>query len=336
MLELANLLWVDSQYGADNAVPECFGDRYLYSNNNLFARIRDVCLSFGYRYTTEATVIWRDYDSAPFFSLQEFINGKVIPCKDNLNTLSRVSLRSPQLAISGDSLLRFVNRNYLLHESAHCISHSILPVVPEPLGSNDQRMEFVLKAVACEAFANVVERMAHAYAEQSAHVLFLDMNSYVTFSAQQRRLLRDSISLLGMTNVFRLGFFTFLYLNTHSDQPSERVIEAVINAAFRSKPLSPVERHIAAILSQAVFTLSRSFREETSSLFFRIFGCEEQYRKSGNITFSEDKIIEIREPWIDALAKSVFSDFEDSGIISRAASANRNHVQERVKASATT
>ena len=38
-----------------NALPDAFGDRYLYRQNPVFASIRDAALSFGYRFSAQDT-----------------------------------------------------------------------------------------------------------------------------------------------------------------------------------------------------------------------------------------------------------------------------------------
>ncbi|HVV45944.1 MAG TPA: hypothetical protein VHC72_12100, partial [Bryobacteraceae bacterium] len=40
---------------AKNALPDAFGDSYLYSHNSVFAAVRDAALGFGYRFSAADT-----------------------------------------------------------------------------------------------------------------------------------------------------------------------------------------------------------------------------------------------------------------------------------------
>lgn len=307
MLNLSTLLWVDDQYPADAALADCLGDRYLYSTNQIFFRVRNTSRSLGITYSAAADRLWRDYHSAPLLVLHDILASGVIPYKDNSATLRRVASRNPDLTLPASALLMQVGRNYLLHESCHCISDRLLPPAADEMRSDEQRFYFVFRAICCEAFANVVERLAQIYADASTHLLFLTLNSYVDYTAEQRALLKDCVSFFGLEAIFQFGYLAFLHANMRNDVLGEPSLAAFIHTVFGNRELTLPERAFLKTLAHNVFTLQRGFREETSVLFFRMFGCEKEYRQCQDLDLTAQAIAYLGIPdSASLLAKALF------------------------------
>jgi hypothetical protein len=69
---------------------DAFGDSYLCRHNPIFASIRDAALGFGYRFSTEDTPLWRDYESLSLVALHRILSVKTIPYFDMTSALSRL------------------------------------------------------------------------------------------------------------------------------------------------------------------------------------------------------------------------------------------------------
>src|ERR1700722_14953022 len=93
-LPLTWLAQLDS-YPAPNALPDAFGDSYLYRHNPIFAAIRDAALDYGYRFSAEDTPLWRDYHSFSLVTLHRILSGKIIPYFDTATAFRRLRDANP-------------------------------------------------------------------------------------------------------------------------------------------------------------------------------------------------------------------------------------------------
>src|ERR1700748_1932626 len=75
---------------ADNALPDAFGDSYLYSHNPVFAGVRDAALGFGYQFSAEDTPLWREYQALGLTALPQILAGKTIPYLDTGKAFRRI------------------------------------------------------------------------------------------------------------------------------------------------------------------------------------------------------------------------------------------------------
>src|ERR1051326_6936606 len=126
MLQIADILNSDARYPEAQALPDILGDRYLYSRNKIFKAIRDSVLNFGYKFSKEHTQQWIDYQVFPLLSLQGFFDSKVIPYIDNGLCAALLVRKIPTIALEPKFLLDSMKKNYLLHESTHCVAHEFL------------------------------------------------------------------------------------------------------------------------------------------------------------------------------------------------------------------
>lgn len=312
MIKLADLISIDDQYQADAAIADCIGDRYLYSNNHLFRRVRNQFLSCGFRYSGEASALKWDYDAGPFFMLQALLADGALPYRNNIGVLRRVVARNPKLELSANSLISQVKGNYLLHESAHFIAHRTLPFFSCASTSADERLQFVLSSLAAEAYANVTEQLAHCCAERRLHVLFLNMNSYMQFTEDKRKLLAHAVQLFGERPLFRFAFLCLLHANSHAEPPADTLIHDWSDLAFPEAELTQIQYHVLAMLALTSFTLRSAFRDETSRMFFRVLDCEDEFISCSRQQFRRAELHAIGiSKWMSDLGSTVFDDNEN-------------------------
>jgi hypothetical protein len=277
MLSIAKLLWLDEEFIEREALPEAFGDRYLFANNPLFAKVRSLFLSFGFRYSSEPTRFWRDYDSMSLLMLQEILDSGVVPYKDNTKTLKRFSEKCPSLEMPANLLLTLLQRNYLMHESAHCISHRILSSQFGGGKQEGQKEQYVLTSILNEAYANTVERIGAALAGSNHHRLFYTLNSYTDGRGDMGSLLRDSLRVFGLPKTFLMGILASFYLNTHENNPQSETTAVIIDIVSDRQQISESERALMRIVINNGFGLSMGFRTQTNPLFFRYVGCQKEF-----------------------------------------------------------
>jgi hypothetical protein len=295
MHRLKTLLWIDEQYydsQAPNSIPECFGDSYLCANNTLFARIRQLFRDFGFKYTSDPGLC-RDYLAAPLLCLSSLLDNKFVPFVDNTSVLRHVLQRSPELTINTHDLQVQLKRNYLLHESCHCVADALLAQLSHRPRGNTPEESFIITALACESFANVVERVAAVLADFYPHSLFFHLNSYVEYQAQRTRFIKDATAIFGIENILRFGFLGFFFSNTRSGSPDDAMIDGFIRAVFKDSPLTASEYSILRLLGENAFIINGTFRDETTALFFRMFHCEEQFKQFVKMNLTVDVLEKI-------------------------------------------
>jgi hypothetical protein len=319
MHRLQNLLWMSEQYdscGDGNSLPECFGDSYLYANNMLCTRVRKLFFALGFKYTADP-LFCRDYFAAPLLCLPGILGSKFVPFFDNTSVLRQVLLRCPELTISTHDLQMQLKRNYLLHESCHCVADAVLARFQEKNKNtpvkNTPEEAFVITALVCESFANVVERLAAVLADFYPHNLFFHLNSYVEYQAQKTRLIKDAIAIFGIENILRFGFLGYFFSNLRPGSPDDAICEGFTSAVFKDVSLTASEQSILRLLAENAFVINGTFREETTALFFRMFHCEEQFRQIAKIELTFDALQKIGVfDYMDQLVSTLMSQPESA------------------------
>jgi hypothetical protein len=285
VISLARLLQTDALCPEEQALPDAVGDRFLYRNNALFSRIRTLFLSHGFRYSCEASRLWRDYDSMSLLMLQDMIDCGVVPYKDNAVTLRRITQANPELELPIGLLLNTLQRNFLLHESAHCISYKILKPRFCAAGPVTEKERYVLVSITCEAYGNTVERLASALAQSNVHRLFWNLNSYAECRADTCTLVRESMGILGIARTFTAALLAFFYLNTHEEDLPEAAMNLIVRTTLGGNDQNDPKCALMRALVHGL-RLNRKFRTDTTPLYFRYFACEREYQQLSSEHFS--------------------------------------------------
>jgi hypothetical protein len=190
------LAWVRSldEHSSPAALGDALGDRYLYRFNPFFAGVRDAALKFGYRFSSEKTPLWLDYQGFSLTTLHRIIADRTIPYFDTLSTLGRLLERDPRVALSPGFLLSNLKANHAFHESAHCVAHSVLENFRADLTllETDEKRRYVVEALFAECFANVVELLGTTCERMPiSDVLFYGLNSYTFPLARATEMLTE-------------------------------------------------------------------------------------------------------------------------------------------------
>ena len=219
---------------APNALADAFGDRYLYRHNPVFAAIRDSALELGYRFSTEDTPLWRDYQSLGLVALHRILATRVIPYFNTGATFRRMLDANPAARLPPGFIAGNLKRNYAFHESAHCVAHSIMSRMQAELraAAPGEAGSAVLEAILAESFANTVEALGSVVQHLPlSDGIFFRLNSYFSQSQTRRELLARAGAELGPENGFTLLFAAYFEANLALEPPAGATYERIAEAA---------------------------------------------------------------------------------------------------------
>lgn len=282
---LADLLWIDDQYGGNLGLADCFGDRFLCSRNALFNAVRRAFLKIGGNFR-EATgfELGRRYLVAPLLCLEEILQTNTVPYRASVPTVRIVAHSAPSFQTTIGTLATLISPNYLLHESCHCISATLI-------GNHRHNDSYrrIAMLVCGEAFANTVEQLAMAETATPADGAFFFMNSYMgTLNAAP--IIRVAIEEVGFASVFSIAMLCFFCANLYPTSPPDDLITRFMREC--KIPRQPGEEDILKRLIP-IFTLRKSFRDGTSPAYFQLLGLEEEFRLLTQGSFSYQLVTDL-------------------------------------------
>ena len=272
-IPLTALLRAHDQYAASGSLPKVLGDGYLYSKSPIFERVRDAALSRGYRFVESESDLWHDYQAMPLLSLATILSDKNIPYFDNVTVLRKLHKQKPEIELPARLLYEVLRRNYVFHESCHCVAYSIVERETSILDQFHSKKErFVVSAFLQEAFANSMERLATAIAASKTYAFFMNMNNYMRHEPEKQEFWQQALSTFSFTRLFALAFLAFFALNIQARGGASAKQQILAIAGFGS--CSPDESLLLDRLLDHEIRLSEVFREETTRGFFRLYDCE--------------------------------------------------------------
>lgn len=275
----AALLWIDSQYVSVRSQPIALGDSYLLHHNDLYRKTREHLTGLGFLLDSqEPLASW--YHAAPLLTLREILGQKVIPFLKTSTALAQLAESAPCIDVSEEILLRLIKTNVFYHESLHCVGAPLVQQLVNATVKAPPEVLFVLTSALVEAFANTVERLSFYQADQPLHLLFLRMNSYISFNQDTCQLIRDIVSHFGFRNTFRFGMGVLSVLNLREKDPTGDDLIFIAEAACDDRMLSLAERSLLSTSATQCWGLSRSFRDVTSHFFYRQHNSERAYLMS--------------------------------------------------------
>ena len=126
MIKIASLMKIHDGYATEHSLDDNLGDGFLYSRNAFFSAMREWALEEGLRFSSETTPLWKQYQTLPFFSLQDIFDDRVVPYMDNVTVFRNVLKRDPGLALPLRFILDSLKKNYILHETSHYVAYRAL------------------------------------------------------------------------------------------------------------------------------------------------------------------------------------------------------------------
>jgi hypothetical protein len=263
-IPLRELIALHRQFRPRGCLPGNLGDGFLCAHNPVYRNIRADSLARGFSFTFRRT---GHYYAFPLMSLDGVIERRKIPYRNNFVWLELLEKSAPgsfSLTELKRSELQF---NYLFHESAHCIAHSVF-FARAPFSRIPKNGDSLLKILLGEAFANTVEALSAVFAEGEMASYFLDGNCHFRSSAREVRAIRGAARRLGFEKVTLVLLASFLYANYLWNRLGPKEIGRVL--AFAG--LGAEHKRLVANVAKIGTELSEQFRTTTTQLHLMKLG----------------------------------------------------------------
>jgi hypothetical protein len=283
-MKIETLVKLHSQFkNTEFSLKENCGDGYLCTHNEVYRKIRKQSLDYGVKYRVSGTTQWLDYMVFPLVSFQTILDKNEVPYIDNFNVLRRLAGKHPNMILPEKFIRDAFKRNYVLHESCHCITNNYFKKEIDA-GSSDFPTAFSLEilktfnSLLSEAFANAIERMSASFADSSTHIFLHVINSYVTYEVKTHELMRNTLQEIGIKNVFEIIFVSYFFNNILKYNHSSENIKNMIDKFVPSKILKNKKKY--DLITEALLRCCRlnpRFRDETSTVFFSSLGLQAEY-----------------------------------------------------------
>jgi hypothetical protein len=270
-----------------NCLAEVLGDAYLYKKNLVYKNIRDAVIAAGYSFSFTPPF---DYTTFPLMSLNKILNSKIIPVVDNVQSLRLIESENPSIFRLKDFEVLFPMGNYLLHESSHCLAHSILAPLSHTASKAKTEKFKLMTVMIGEAFANATERTSLAYMDSSKFDMWMvRLNSYMSYKTKKFNFLKDT---LGLDVTVKLCFALYLFSNfLHRKIDSVRRQQIFDFAGVGLKVTKSKSFKLAVKdLESEIFGLNPTFRLYTTEVYLKSLG----FNKSLNSLFSFDPLLYVQ------------------------------------------
>lgn len=265
------------------SLPENIGDGFLCEHNLIYKNVRKYGLSCGTTFNSKRNTRWNDYMVFPLVNFDELLQKKEIPYVDNYNVLARLSSKYPTLGLPEKFIRDVLKRNYLLHETCHCIAQDYLTntSLVKSFGIDSEKSIKLFDSLLGESLANSIEVAAIISVNNPTHIMLYVLNSYIPYSADYYKLVNNTVDQIGILNFLRVAFVSFFFNNLLGYEHSEENIELWFDI-FKGLLDFEVNNKDRKILLEALYKCCRlnpRFRDETSVVYFSSLGSGDDYKK---------------------------------------------------------
>jgi len=279
MIDIAKLIALHDGHSCTHGLAHSLGDGYLYTHNKVFANVRDVVRARAFVFSRRHTTLWREYNVISLLCLQSILDGRVVPYCDNVSPLRGVVSRSSSLGLPS-SVMRFLlgnlRRNYLLHESAHCIAHDVLQQI-DARGSYVDKKTIVLDNLFAESFANATETFAASLLETTAEKFFFNLSSFMSYLPAVKEAARRLGSKYGLHGIFKIICFSYFLANLRYEEVTPEMSDQCVSLLLDAADLDEDDKQSLAVLFENSLKLNQKFREETAAVYFGFLGCHDEF-----------------------------------------------------------
>jgi hypothetical protein len=307
VLKLAQLIWAHDQYLHESGLQQVLGDPCLLHVNPLFRSVREKALKHDFRFIADGSELAQSYEAAPMLMLSELLATKRIPYRLTVPPFRKLVRCTQEIAIEPALLISLASKNVVFHESLHGLGSIYIDEVLNNAGIPDFPDRFVIVSAFVEAFANSVERLSFHEVKSQLHLVFLSLNSYVSFSMDNCRLLADLVSHFGEFSVFKMAMGVLCLLNLRGADPSYQDLTLLAEAATHGRVLDQAELHFLTDSSRVLWGLAKGFRNDTSKFFYRMHGRETEYQTFLNQpSFAEPCTCKLMMEWAERMYGVIF------------------------------
>lgn len=257
------------QFRGPHTLSGNIGDGFLYATNPIYRGIRDEFLRRGFSFTAKDIHQYFDF---PMMCLDELLATGKIPYRKNFIWLETLEKSSPGTFTLLDLQRMSPNFNYLFHESAHFVAHSVF-LGRTPMKRIPKSSESLLRIFLGEAFANTVECLSSTFSVGGIGGYFLDANRHFRADAEGNKIMREASQQLGFGVTIKILLASFLYSNFLYRRLGARELELIsaISGAKKKKTIQD--------LAQIGFQLNNRFRTTATPLHLLKIGFNENLAK---------------------------------------------------------
>lgn len=279
MIDIAKLIALHDGHSHAPSLPYSLGDGYLYQHNKVFANVRNVVQAKGFSFSRQHTSLWREYNVIPLLCLQSILDQRVVPYCDNVSPLRAVASRSASLGLP-PAVMRFLlgnlRRNYLLHESAHCIAHQVFQQI-DARGCHVDQKTVVLDNLFAESFANATETFAASTLETIAEKFFFNLSSFMSYIPAVKEAAWRLGSAYGPRGLFKIICFSYFFANLRYEEVTPEMSDLCVSLSLDGARLDEDDKQPLAVLFENSLKLNEKFREETAAVYFGFLGCHDEF-----------------------------------------------------------
>jgi hypothetical protein len=259
-IPLAEAILVHRQFSA--GLKRNLGDGFLLHWNPIYRNIREAYLARGFTFTEKNIA---DYFSFPLMALDEILTIGKIPYRANSLWLEKIERLAPKKFTLTEIKRSELQFNYLFHESAHFIAHSVF------FGKRSMRLlpknaDTILKILLGESFANTSEALSAALIQGEIGSFFLDANCHFRSSEKEVSAILAFAKGQGFPATAKVLLAAFLYANYMYEELPELKLRRI--RKFAGLPNSISIKKLAKIGLQ----LSEQFRVTTTQFHLAKLG----------------------------------------------------------------
>ncbi len=262
-MKLARLLELHQQNQTDLGLSKNLGDGFLIKNNLLYGSVRKTAASLGFKYTDQSD---SKYLALPLSQLETVLKNKTIPYVDNVSVLVDVENQIRNVTV-WDDVTDNLKQNHVFHESCHAISRSISNSIFENEKNQDN---VIFRLLIEESFSNTCELLGIMDAEDTAHRIFYELNSYI-FMPDNRSQLKKLVTDTSLSSIIQFLIGCYLFSNfLHEKIKDADFIQLLKLFNLHDQPIS-VQKTMRSV-SKIAFELNPRFRWVTTTFYLRLHG----------------------------------------------------------------
>jgi hypothetical protein len=259
-IPLAEVMAVHKQFST--GLQQNLGDGFLLHWNPIYRNIREAYLARGFSFTEENIA---DYFSFPLMALDEVLVKKKIPYRPNFLWLEKLQKVAPNRFTLTEIKRSELQLNYLFHESAHFIAHSVF-FGKKPMQRLPKNSDSILKILIGESFANTAEAMSAALVQGEIGSFFLDANCHFRSNEKEVAIILKFAKREGFPATAKVLLGAFLYANYMNEEFSEAKLNRIAKFS-RVKKGSSIKG-----LAKIGLQLSEQFRVTTTQFHLAKLG----------------------------------------------------------------
>lgn len=262
-MKLGRLLEFHQQQPANIGLPKNLGDNFLINNNKLYRSIRTQATQFGFKYTD---TIDNKYLALPLSQLEAVLRTKTIPYVDNVSVLLDMETQVKHTA-TWDDVTDNLKKNHVFHESCHAIARTISDSI---FKNGSSPNETILRLLLEESFSNSCELLGIIDADDTAHRIFYELNSFI-FMYEDRSQLKKLVAEAGYPDSIKFLIGCYLFSNFLHEKITESDFTSLLKLLKLQNHSTSVIKTFRSV-SKTAFELNPRFRQVTTIFYLRLNG----------------------------------------------------------------